>query len=127
MSINFCTIGKVRIDGFCGSQRAKVLARLIHEAGHDTVVVPSIPPRGHSGGAIVGNFKPQPFPSFRPTEPQVDRNLPPVEQPYITVRAEIFGMFGSETVETVSRLDFVVVTDLEIGSEVEVNISEMEI
>jgi len=127
MSINYCTIGTGRIDGFCGKQRAKVLARLIHEAGHDVIVVPPKPtPRPHSGGSTI-----RPGMDFKPyIAPQMDRqNLPPVDQPYITVRAEIFGMVGSETIENTQRLDFVVVTNLEIneGPEISVNISEMEI
>lgn len=132
MSINFCSINATRIDGFCGTQRAKVLARLIHEAGHDEVIVvpPKPTPRPHSGGTTIGgnfNFRPnvQP-PTFRP---DIDQNLPPVEQPYITVTADILGMRGSETIEATSRIDFVVVTDLEInaGSDTSVNISNTEI
>ena len=145
MSINYCTIGKDRVDGFCGNQRAKILARLIHEAGHDIIVVPPQPPRPIGGGSAIGggfNFHPAvQQPMYRPPDIN-DKPLPPVEQPIITVSAKIFDMFGSETLEATQRLDFVVVTDLEFGSsptvavtelqmnvapEITVNISEMEI
>lgn len=142
MSINYCTIGAQSIDGFCGSQRAKVLARLIREAGHDVVVPPT--PRPSGGGISIGpnlpstSFRPgvlqpgqQPWRQqpYRPPQQDVDQNLPPREQPFITVRAEVLGMVGQETLEATARLHFVVVTDLEINSspEITVNISEMEI
>jgi len=137
MSINYCTIGLDRIDGFCGNQRAKVLARLIREAGHEIIVVPPTPtPRpGGSGGSTIGggfNFRPNVFQPGQPWQQprqDIDQNLPQREQPYITVTAEIMGMRGSETIEATARLDFVIVSDLEIneGPEITVNISEMEI
>lgn len=135
MSINYCTIGKNSIDGFCGNQRAKVLSRLIHEAGHDIIVVPPTPtPRPSSGGTSIGirsgfDFRPDVrSPPFR-REPEAQRPLQPQEQPFITVSAEILGMKGQETLEVSPRLDFVTVTDLEIneGPEITVNISDMEI
>lgn len=143
MAINYCTIGTMTVDGFCGKQRAKVLARLIHEAGHDAVVPPNPAPNpGHSGGSI--SYGPGPYaPPVRPNVPNqwanirppeyrpqdFNRNLPPVEQPVITVAAEIWTMRGSETVEVTPRLDFITITDLEFNHEavITVNISEMEI
>lgn len=137
MSINYCTIGRDRIDGFCGNQRAKVLARLIHEAGHDIIVVPPTPtPRPSGGGAIIGggfDFRPHVNvlqPGQRPWQrPELDKHLPQQEQPVITVRAEIFGFSGFQIQEVTNRIDFVTVRDLEINndSEITVNITEMEI
>ena len=143
MSINYCTIGRDRIDGFCGNQRAKVLARLIHEAGHDIIVVPPVNPPRHSGGGGISigapgfNFTPnvlQPGiqrPWQQQPQPKVDleKDAPPREQPFITVKVEFMGLVGSQTIEASNRLDFVVVSDLEIndGPEITVNISEMEI
>lgn len=154
MAINYCTIGSMTVDGFCGTQRAKVLARLIHEAGHDIVTPPVQPTKpGTSGGISYGpgpyappvrpnvpnqwaNVRP---PQYRPSE--LDRPVLPIEQPFITVSAEIWALRGSETVEVTPRLDFVTVTDLEFNfdlvtitdlefnheSVITVNISQMEI
>jgi len=125
MAINFCTIGRDTVDGFCGTQRAKVLATLIHEAGHDIVVVPPKAPIGHSGGSTFG--RPQASMQYRQPLP-IEKPTIPTELPFITVSAEVFGMSGSETLEVTTRLDFVVVTDLEMNvSEIAVNISDMEI
>jgi len=122
MAINFCTIGQDPIDGFCGIQRSKILARLIHEVGHDVVPPKPHPPAGGMDIGGAGFWSP-----FRSQD--LPHNVQPVEQPFITVTAEIFGMVGSQTLEASARLDFVLVTDLEINTlpEIAVNISEMEI
>ena len=117
MSINYCSIGTATVDAFCGLTRAKVLARLIHEAGHD-VIVPT--PTQHGGGATI-----------RP-RPQWVNNSPPIqnfEQSRITVSVMAFGVQSDETQEMTSRLDFVTVTGLEINSSTPetVNISKLEI
>ena len=132
MAINYCTIGSTTVDGFCGLQRAKVLARLIDEAGHGVVNPPTPQPHGHGGtGGITHGptpgYRPPTFPQYRP--PEVERDPYTYEQPIITVTAEIFEFRGSETQETTVRLDFVTVSDLEFNSEpvVTVNITEMEI
>lgn len=148
MSINYCTIGTNTVDGFCGTQRAKVLALLLAEK-YDNVQPPAPspapPPGGGGGGISYGPSTPilpgttispgwppnQNVPIYRPydSRPDIDQNVPPIEQPFITVTVELYGKVGSETQEMSARLDFVVVTDLEINSEtaVSVNISEMEI
>jgi hypothetical protein len=132
MSINYCTLGAATVDGFCGTQRAKVLAHLIHQAGHDVVVPPAPQPtHGGSGGSSYGpGFRQQiNQPQYR-RPPELDRNIeaPPREQPYITVSAEFMGITGSQTIEVTQRLDFVTITDLEVNHDasITVNISEMQ-
>lgn len=126
MAINFCTIGRDTVNGFCGTQRAKVLANLIHEAGHDIIVVPPKPTVGHSGGTTFGRAPVTPMQYRRPVE--LEKPTTPTELPFITVSAEVFGMSGSETLEVTTRLDFVTITDVEMNvSEIAVNISDMEI
>ena len=145
MSINYCTIGTNTVDGFCGTQRAKVLARLIAEK-YTATPVPN--PRPGSGGISFGPGPAiLPGTSFRPgwIQPQqpdlrsrtyypdrqtdLNKDTLPFEQPFITVTAELFGARGSQTLEATTRLDFVIVTDLEINHQdvITVNISEMEI
>jgi hypothetical protein len=141
MSINFCTIGSTSVDGFCGTQRAKVLARLIHQAGHDDDVVvvpvpPSVPPPGSF--SPFSSRQQQMFTRRIEKDPIVVQR----DQPTITVAAKIFGFKGSETLHVTPRLDFVTVTNLEFsadapviitdlefnkGSTITVNISDMEI
>lgn len=129
MAINYCTISSNTVDGFCNAQRAKVLARLIDEAGHGSVQPPTPHGHGGTGGISHGPTPGRPIYSPQYRLPQVDREPLTYEQPFITVTADIFAFHGSETQETTVRLDFVTVTDLEINSEdvVTVNITEMEI
>ena len=143
MSINFCTLAATTVNTFCGNQRAKILARLITEAGHDIVVPPAPPPpigHGASGGI---DFVPAtgfnlpttraPLPTWR--RPDEDKFQQPLESTVISVSvSDALGFSGTDTIHLDNRLDFVTVTDLEIQpfgrvpatEEVTVNISEME-
>lgn len=129
MSINYCTISSTEIDGFCGTQRVKVLARLIEQK----YAVVNSPPSsggwayGPSFNANHGIQQPQYIPPFRQ---ELDQDPQPYEQPWITVTAsEIFNTRGSETLETTPRLDFVTVTNVEFNNEpdITVNITDIEI
>lgn len=133
MSINYCTISTTTVDGFCGNQRAKVLARLLEEKY--PVVNPPIPSPGIGSGGwtfgpISGTTPVVSPPRYAPHRPEIDRVVVPYEQPWVTVTvSDIFSFRGSETLETTARLDFVMVTDVKFNDEHEitVNITEMEI
>jgi hypothetical protein len=126
VAINYCTIGTTTIDSFCGTQRAKVLARLILEARPD---IPPTETRPPAGGGWAIPTRPELYPAtYRP--PELEQ--PPLnwEQPFVSVTVEMDGVQGIETQEMSTRFEFVVVTDLEISSDddlVTVNISELEI
>lgn len=67
---------------------------------------------------------------MRPRIDRPDEKPQIIEQPFITVTAEIMGLAGSETLDVVNRLDFVTVTDLQFEDSgdpgLSVNITEME-
>lgn len=132
MSINYCTLSSSTIDTFCGNQRNKVLNRLLDEKY--TVVQPPAPSSGGwTYGPISGTIPGvRPDVSYAPPpyqRPELDRDLPKYESPWVTVTAEVFKFRGSETQETSVHLDFVVVTDIVFSDapDISVNITEMEI
>jgi len=134
MSINYCTISTNAVDGFCGTQRAKVLALLLAEKY--AVVNPPTPQPGGGGGGvgighqgqwgqwsnIPGTQPPLYPPRYEP--PRIDRDLPAYEQPFITVVVSDFlGLRGSETLNATPQIEFVTVTNLEIEDEMHTDIS----
>jgi hypothetical protein len=110
MSINFCTIASSPVDGFCGTQRAKVLARLI------PILHPAVPPvvtTGTNPRVLRDTFK-----FNRPFEIE-DQPTLTFEQPTVTVSAEIFGYYGTDTQDvSAAQVDFVSISDFEFGSSV---------
>jgi hypothetical protein len=126
MSINSCTVDMESINGFCGKQRSKMIALLRETRGinppvyipDEPIVPPAVIKYGGSGGVA---------PRFIPRMPEPLSREFPVEQPIITVSAEIFGIKGFESLEVTSRLDFVIVTDLEVTQAITIEISQMEI
>jgi hypothetical protein len=114
------------INGFCGKQRSKMIALLRETRGvnppvyvpDEPVITPPTIKYGGSGGAA---------PRFVPRMPEPLSREFSVEQPIITVSAEIFGIRGFESLEVTSRLDFVIVTDLEVTQAITIEISQMEI
>jgi len=129
MSINYCTISTSTIDGFCGIQRSKVIARLLDEK-YPVVNPPTPSPRPGSGGVTYGGMPGRaPNPWF---DPYTSDTTQPIEyeQPYITVRvSDLFGEEGSETLFADAQMSFVTVTNLEFEDEddISVNITGLEI
>lgn len=107
MSINFCTIASSPVDGFCGTQRAKVLARLIPIL-HPT---PAPAVSGTNPRVLRDTFK-----FNRPFEIE-DQPTLTFEQPTVTVSVEILGFAGSDTQDVSAvQVDFVSVSDFEFGT-----------
>lgn len=104
MAINFCTISSTTVDGFCGNQRAKVLARLIATARPPVANVPI------GGGHI--EHRPQPVwqrPEIITPPRQLDFELP-----FITVTVKgLFGENGAQTYEVMPQVEFVTAFNLE--------------
>lgn len=132
MSINYCTVSENSVDGFCGRQRAKILAQLLAEK-YAAVVNPNTPPPYPGGGhgisgwhsPIPGTQSNIPLVPSRPEPLRIDHDLPAYEQPYITVKIFNFldDLRGEQTLTTQAQLEFVIVTNLEIENEVHTDIS----
>lgn len=120
MSINACTIDSTSIDGFCGTIRAKVFARLV-EQKYGTVQPPAPPPIP-GGGGWAGGLGPGAF----PTPPRHDPfPFPPLpsENPYVTVTADLFGLKGQETLNKQTQDIFVTARNVDIEDADSITIS----
>lgn len=140
MSINYCTISTNTLDGFCGNQRAKVLAHLLDEK-YAVVNPPTPHPGGGGGGVGIGHQGqwgqwsnipgiqhniPQ-VPRYEP--PRIDRDLPAYEQPWITVVVSNFlgDLRGEQTLNATPQVEFVTVTNLDFeDTDISVNITGLE-
>lgn len=125
MAINFCTLTNSTIDTFCGNRRQLILDRLIEEKKNQTNFI------GTNNSSVRIDFA-QRFPHLIRHVEDEDRTPLNFEQPFHTVTVELFGDTGTHQLDTTSRLDFVVVTDLQVGpprlhDDVVVNISDFKV
>jgi len=130
MAINYCTLSGYTLDTFCGNIRQKVLDRLIDEK------YPDIPVPPHGGGGGAGTRPGWSFPYHTPFQPPTEREEDdlqlPLEQPFVTVSAQLLGASGAQTLEMKQQLDFVVVVGLKVDDAdlppvVAVNITDFNI
>ncbi len=117
MSINYCTLANSTTNSFCGSQRAKVLARLI------PILHPVIPPVQKRGG----NVQQSKFQNYR----QPERWVPPIvptERERIVVTVEFQNLRGSDEQLIQEHLDIVFITELQVNpTTVSVNIENLKV